>query len=82
MPLQHLEFVIQALHKATGVSIHQVVRNRIPPPIQRVQEIIETTQATVTDARLPRANLRLPLGWVSRLFKDRRQLFAQKVCGF
>lgn len=81
-PLQHLELVVQAFHEAAGVSVRKVIRDLIPPVIQRIQEVVKATQATVTHTFLPSADLLLGLRLRRSVLKDRRQLFAQSIGRF
>ena len=75
-PLEDLDLVVEAFHKATVLALDEVVGDLFPPNQKQFQEILETVQATMMNLLDPPTNfgLSLLLGYVH--VEDRSQLFA------
>jgi len=79
---EYFDLVVEALHKATGVSVQEVVGDFVHIVIKGGQETIETGQPTGFNAPLPSPDLAGGLGFGQILLEDSRQFFPKGISQF
>lgn len=60
-PLEDLDPVVQASHKAAILALNEIVRDFFPPLLKQIQEAIKTVACTVLDLSDPAQDFGLGL---------------------
>src|SRR4029434_6999737 len=75
--LEHLEFIVQPFHKATGLALPEVVGNGVHPRVQQLSEGIEARQSGLIYRPPPAVDAAETLRFRAGRVEDRGELFPQ-----